>query len=62
MGIPYNYSISTISAAIAGRDILASSATGTEKTTAYLLTVIQYLFNYPDNRSGQLYIFILVLI
>ncbi|OBU07462.1 ATP-dependent RNA helicase SrmB [Morganella psychrotolerans] len=42
----------TIPAALDNRDILGSAPTGTGKTAAYLLPVIQHLLDFPRKKSG----------
>lgn len=41
-----------IPAAMAGRDVLGSAPTGTGKTAAYLLPVLQHLLDFPRKKSG----------
>ncbi|WP_406705442.1 ATP-dependent RNA helicase SrmB [Sodalis sp.] len=41
-----------IPAAMDGRDVLGSAPTGTGKTAAYLLPVLQHLLDFPRNKSG----------
>ncbi|QOL27040.1 ATP-dependent RNA helicase SrmB [Thalassotalea sp. LPB0316] len=38
--------------AMAGKDVLASAPTGTGKTAAFLLPVIQHLLDYPRTKPG----------
>ncbi|HGJ5897993.1 ATP-dependent RNA helicase SrmB [Arsenophonus apicola] len=56
---PTAIQLATIPAAMEGRDILGSSPTGTGKTAAYLLPVIQHLLDFPRKRSGPPRILIL---
>ncbi len=48
-----------IPAAMDGRDVLGSSPTGTGKTAAYLLPVLQHLLDFPRKKSGPPRILIL---
>ncbi|MFT4465730.1 MAG: ATP-dependent RNA helicase SrmB [Sodalis sp. (in: enterobacteria)] len=41
-----------IPAAMDGRDVLGSAPTGTGKTAAYLLPVLQHLLDFPRKKSG----------
>ncbi|MBT9432220.1 ATP-dependent RNA helicase SrmB [Candidatus Sodalis endolongispinus] len=41
-----------IPAAMAGLDVLGSAPTGTGKTAAYLLPVLQHLLDFPRKKSG----------
>lgn len=50
---PTAIQLATIPAAMEGRDILGSSPTGTGKTAAYLLPVIQHLLDFPRKRSDH---------
>ncbi|MEG1691470.1 MAG: DEAD/DEAH box helicase, partial [Hafnia sp.] len=38
--------------AMDGRDVLGSAPTGTGKTVAYLLPVLQHLLDFPRKKSG----------
>ena len=38
--------------AMEGRDVLGSAPTGTGKTAAYLLPVLQHLLDFPRRKSG----------
>lgn len=42
-----------IPAAMDGRDVLGSALTGTGKTAAYLLPVLQHLLDFPRKKSGS---------
>ncbi|WP_150137087.1 ATP-dependent RNA helicase SrmB [Candidatus Enterovibrio altilux] len=44
---------------IAGRDIMASAPTGTGKTAAFLLPVLQHLLDFPRQKSGSARVLIL---
>ncbi|CDG20635.1 ATP-dependent RNA helicase srmB [Xenorhabdus poinarii G6] len=48
-----------IPAAMDGRDVLGSAPTGTGKTAAYLLPVLQHLLDFPRKKSGPPRILIL---
>jgi ATP-dependent RNA helicase RhlE len=56
--VPTPIQSATIPAALAGRDILGSAETGTGKTAAYLLPVLQKLISSP--RTGQLRVLVVV--
>ena len=45
--------------ALEGRDVLGSAPTGTGKTAAYLLPVLQHLLDFPRKKSGPPRILIL---
>ncbi len=49
---PTNIQKLTIPRALEGRDILASSPTGSGKTAAFLLSAIQYLIDFPRKDPG----------
>ncbi|ETS33449.1 ATP-dependent RNA helicase SrmB [Photorhabdus temperata] len=48
-----------IPAAMDGRDVLGSAPTGTGKTAAYLLPILQHLLDFPRKKSGPPRILIL---
>lgn len=48
-----------IPAAMEGRDLLGSAPTGTGKTAAFLLPILQHLLDFPRRKSGPPRIFIL---
>ena len=50
---PTPIQIATIPPALAGRDILGSAETGTGKTAAFLLPLLQKLLNSPQLREPR---------
>lgn len=49
---PTSIQAAAIPPALEGRDVLGSAPTGTGKTAAYLLPVLQHLVDFPREKSG----------
>lgn len=49
---PTAIQLAAIPPAMDGRDVLGSAPTGTGKTAAYLLPVLQHLIDFPSKKSG----------
>lgn len=56
---PTAIQLAAIPPAMDGRDVLGSAPTGTGKTAAYLLPVLQHLLDFPRKKSGPPRILIL---
>ncbi|PWC09852.1 ATP-dependent RNA helicase SrmB [Brenneria roseae subsp. americana] len=56
---PTAIQLAAIPPAMEGRDVLGSAPTGTGKTAAYLLPVLQHLLDFPRKKSGPPRILIL---